>query len=74
VLGLQPKLGRPIQDMPDEFREWIIDFGDSGYVARMNLRLHPAVLLLGQRDGRIPCSFQAPPQHPVPLMPAQGAA
>jgi plasmid stabilization system protein ParE len=34
VLGLQPQLGRPIEDMPDEFREWIIDFGDSGYVAR----------------------------------------
>ena len=23
--------------MPDEFREWIIDFGDSGYVARYRL-------------------------------------
>ncbi|WP_407638725.1 type II toxin-antitoxin system RelE/ParE family toxin [Aquabacterium parvum] len=37
VLGLQPKLGRPIEDMPDEFREWIIDFGDSGYVARYRI-------------------------------------
>ena len=37
VLGLQPKLGRPIEDMPDEFREWIIDFGDSGYVARYHI-------------------------------------
>ena len=37
VLGLQPKLGRPIEDMPDEFREWIIDFGDSGYVARYHM-------------------------------------
>ena len=34
VLQLQSGLGRPIVDMPDEFREWIIDFGDSGYVAR----------------------------------------
>lgn len=34
VLGLQPRLGRPIEGMPEEFREWIIDFGDSGYVAR----------------------------------------
>jgi hypothetical protein len=23
--------------MPDEFREWVIDFGDSGYVARHGL-------------------------------------
>jgi plasmid stabilization system protein ParE len=27
VLGQQPRLGRPIEDMPDEFREWTIDFG-----------------------------------------------
>lgn len=37
VLSLQPGLGRPIEDMPDEFREWIIDFGDSGYVVRYRL-------------------------------------
>jgi plasmid stabilization system protein ParE len=37
VLGLQPGLGRPVEDMPDEFREWIIDFGDSGYVARHHM-------------------------------------
>lgn len=37
VLGLQPRLGRPIEDMPEEFREWIIDFGDSGYVARYRI-------------------------------------
>lgn len=34
MLGQQPGVGRPVEDMPDEFREWIIDFGDSGYVAR----------------------------------------
>ncbi|HJV03224.1 MAG TPA: type II toxin-antitoxin system RelE/ParE family toxin [Burkholderiaceae bacterium] len=34
VLRLQPGLGRPVEDMPDAFREWIIDFGDSGYVVR----------------------------------------
>ena len=34
VLGQQPGIGRPIDEMPDEFREWIIDFWDSGYVAR----------------------------------------
>jgi len=37
VLGLQPGVGRPIDDLPDEFREWIIDFGDSGYVARYRI-------------------------------------
>ncbi|MDR2365091.1 MAG: type II toxin-antitoxin system RelE/ParE family toxin [Zoogloeaceae bacterium] len=34
VLRLQPMIGRHIEDMPDQFREWLIDFGDSGYVAR----------------------------------------
>ena len=37
VLGQQPGIGRPIDEMPDEFREWIIDFWDSGYVARYRL-------------------------------------
>lgn len=34
VLGLQPQIGRPIEDMPENYREWPIGFGDSGYVAR----------------------------------------
>ncbi len=34
VLVIQPQIGRPVEDMPDQYREWMIDFGDSGYVAR----------------------------------------
>ena len=34
VLEQQPGVGRPVEDMDDEFRDWIIDFGESGYVAR----------------------------------------
>lgn len=37
VLGQRPGIGRPIDEMSDEFREWIIDFGGSGYVARYRL-------------------------------------
>lgn len=33
VLGQQPQIGRPIDEMSMEFREWLIDFGESGYVA-----------------------------------------
>lgn len=33
ILGHQPYLGRLIDGMPDGYREWLIDFGDSGYVA-----------------------------------------
>ncbi len=48
VLGLQPQIGRPINDLPEEFREWVIDFGDSGYVARY--RIDPdAVTILAVR-------------------------
>lgn len=48
VLGQQPGVGRPIEDMPDEFREWIIDFGDSGYIVRY--RVDPdAVTILAAR-------------------------
>ena len=30
VLARQPGVGRPVQDMPTQYREWMIDFGDSG--------------------------------------------
>ena len=31
ILAHQPGIGRPVEDMDPEFREWLIDFGDSGY-------------------------------------------
>ena len=37
LLGAQPGIGRLIEDLPEDFREWIIDFGDSGYVVRYHL-------------------------------------
>jgi len=33
ILALQPEVGRPIADMAPEFREWLIDFVSSGYIA-----------------------------------------
>ncbi len=33
ALATHPEIGRPVEEMPPEFREWIIPFGDSGYVA-----------------------------------------
>ncbi|MBK7000198.1 MAG: type II toxin-antitoxin system RelE/ParE family toxin [Rhodoferax sp.] len=45
LLGQQPGIGRPIEGMPDEFREWIIDFGDSGYVARYRIDLDTVTIL-----------------------------
>ena len=34
VLEQQPKVGRPVEEMDNEYRDWIIDFGDRGFVAR----------------------------------------
>jgi len=45
VLKLQPAIGRPIYDMPTEFREWIIDFGDSGYVVRYRIESELVIIL-----------------------------
>jgi plasmid stabilization system protein ParE len=33
ILSDQPEIGRPTEDMEPEYREWLIDFGDSGYIA-----------------------------------------
>ncbi len=33
LLRQQPQIGRPLDDLPAEYREWVIDFGASGYVA-----------------------------------------
>ncbi len=45
VLGQQPGVGRPVEDMPAEFREWMIDFGDSGYVVRYRIDLDAVTIL-----------------------------
>ncbi len=37
ILGEQPHIGRPIEEMPNDYREWLIEFGDSGYVARYRI-------------------------------------
>ena len=45
VLGLQPQMGRPVEDLAVEYREWLIDFGDSGYVARYRYDAGSVVIL-----------------------------
>lgn len=32
LLATHPEIGRPVEEMPSEFREWFVPFGDSGYV------------------------------------------
>ncbi len=48
LLEHQPGLGRPIEDMDDKFRDWFIDFGDSGYVVRYRVTAD-TITILGVR-------------------------
>ncbi|MFT4195454.1 type II toxin-antitoxin system RelE/ParE family toxin [Ottowia sp.] len=45
VLTLQAQIGRPIEDMPEPYREWLIDFGDSGYVVRYRIDTEAVTIL-----------------------------
>ena len=45
VLAMHPEIGRPAEEMESEYREWIIDFGDSGYVVRYHHDGKSAVIL-----------------------------
>lgn len=45
ILCRQPGAGRPVEDMAPEFREWLITFGDSGYVSLYRLDGETAIIL-----------------------------
>ena len=45
ILASQPEIGRPIEEMEPEYREWLIDFGDSGYIALYRYDGSMAVIL-----------------------------
>ena len=45
VIESQTGIGRPVPDMEPEYREWLIDLGASGYVAKYRLDGDMAVVL-----------------------------
>jgi plasmid stabilization system protein ParE len=45
MLEAQPEAGRPLDDLDPNFREWIIDFGGSGYVVLYHFNGHDSVIL-----------------------------
>ena len=51
LLGDHPQVGRPIEDMAPEFREWPIQFGAGGYVALYRYE-DGMVIILALRHGR----------------------
>lgn len=51
ALGKHPQLGRPVEEMLPEFREWIIEFGHGAYVALYHYD-GKRIVILAIRHGR----------------------
>ena len=45
IIATHPAIGRPAAYLEPEFREWIIDFGDSGYIALYRFDGDTAIVL-----------------------------
>jgi plasmid stabilization system protein ParE len=45
IVADHPDVGRPVDDMDPEFREWSISFGASGYVALYRLQQDTALVV-----------------------------
>lgn len=45
IITQQPGIGRPVEEMEPEFREYLIDFGDGGYVVLYRYDGENAVIL-----------------------------
>jgi plasmid stabilization system protein ParE len=50
-LCAHPEIGRPIEDMLPEYREWVIEFGHGGYVALYHFDGR-RIVMLAVRHGR----------------------
>ena len=46
-----PEMGRPVEELPTEFREWVIEFGSGAYVALYRYD-GKEVVILAVRHGR----------------------
>ncbi len=51
ALGKHPQIGRPVEEMAPEFREWLIEFGHGAYVALYHYD-EKQVVILAVRHGR----------------------
>jgi plasmid stabilization system protein ParE len=45
IIAKHPNVGRPVDEMDLEFREWIVRFGDSGYVVLYRVENDLAIIL-----------------------------
>jgi plasmid stabilization system protein ParE len=51
LLAAHPEIGRPAEGIEPEFREWLIPFGESGYVALYRIDGR-RVVILAVRHGK----------------------
>ena len=45
MLSSSPQIGIPVENLPQDFRDWLIKFGRSGYVARYRISDNGVVIL-----------------------------
>jgi plasmid stabilization system protein ParE len=51
ALGKHPEIGRTVEELPPEYREWVIEFGQGAYVALYHYD-GKQVVVLAVRHGR----------------------
>lgn len=51
ALAKHPEIGRPVEELPPEFREWVIEFGSGAYVALYHYD-GKEIVILAVRHGR----------------------
>ena len=51
ALAKHPEVGRPVEELPPEFREWVIEFGQGAYIALYHYD-RKEVVILAIRHGR----------------------
>lgn len=49
IIAMQPGAGRPADNMEQEYREWMIAFGDSGYIALYRYDGHTTAVIVAVR-------------------------
>ncbi len=60
ALGKHPRMGRLVEDLPPEFREWIIEFGGGAYVALYRYDKKEVVILAVRHDRE--AGYERPPE------------
>jgi len=53
ILASSPEVGRPVAEMDQAFREWLVDFGDSGYIALYRYDGQTALILAVRHQSEV---------------------